>query len=128
MARHRQLEIVCKLLGFPLAPESAADLRRRSADQFQIRSLSSICRTTSDLTTPVWPHFHPLLGDSTVGIPAYVRVDLGVTWRRSHKLEVRLNRRSTAQNDHAENHQLQNDGACAKVSAASSPSASHWRF
>ena len=45
---------------------------------------------------------HPLLGNSTISIPAYVRVDLGVTWRPAKSLEIGIYGQNLAQNNHAE--------------------------
>ncbi len=43
-----------------------------------------------------------LLGDATISIPAYVRVDLGVTWRPTRSLEFGIYGQNLADDRHAE--------------------------
>jgi len=71
--------------------------------QFRIRSYLDLPQHV-ELNGAVYfvDRIHPLLGNPTIGIPAYVRVDLGVTWRPTKSLEVGIYGQNLAQNHHAE--------------------------
>jgi iron complex outermembrane receptor protein len=71
--------------------------------QFQIRSYLDLPHHVGlDGAVYYVDRIHPLLGNPTIGIPAYVRVDLGVTWRPTKSLEIGIYGQNLAQNNHAE--------------------------
>ena len=79
------------------------DYNNDPQNQFQIRSYLDLPHNI-ELDGAVYyvDCIHPLLGNPTIGIPAYIRVDLGVTWRPTKSLEFGIYGQNLADGSHSE--------------------------